>query len=257
MSSFSFFSRPPHTSQPILTMSRRQNQWFVPGEGIAREVITADIQRYLGPDALVKPGNGTGEQEGVPGYWITAYRTLTTQMIQDLKLDSQRWRAESGRVAYKDSRTHESRQYYGPSQTAAAPVEYPQSHEPPARQSNPYGQPPSNYPTSEHYTHVPQPQYQGSQYTQYSTVSTPRNPQVSPYAQYTQQPARETGNQYASETYYYQQQQPVSEPPRQPPVYSAPPSTARPGYYIASDGREYPLSAQPQAQQPNSGRRRG
>lgn len=162
-------------------------------------------------------------------------------MIQDLKLDSQRWRAESGRgspltrehtvaslpnaaiVAYKDSRTHESRQYYGPSQTAAAPVEYPQSHEPPARQSNPYGQPPSNYPTSEHYTHVPQPQYQGSQYTQYSTVSTPRNPQVSPYAQYTQQPARETGNQYASETYYYQQQQPVSEPPRQPPVYSAPP----------------------------------
>jgi hypothetical protein len=44
-------------------MSRRQNQWFVPGEGIAREVITADIQRYLGPDALVKPGNGTGDNE--------------------------------------------------------------------------------------------------------------------------------------------------------------------------------------------------
>jgi hypothetical protein len=39
----------------------RANQWFVPGEGIAREVITADIQRYLGPDALVRPGQGTGD----------------------------------------------------------------------------------------------------------------------------------------------------------------------------------------------------
>lgn len=39
----------------------RANQWFVAGDGIAREVITADIQRYLGPDALVKPGVGTGE----------------------------------------------------------------------------------------------------------------------------------------------------------------------------------------------------
>lgn len=73
------------------------NQWFIPGEGIAREVITADIQRYLGPDALVRPGTGTGEYEvrhsvprgidaqrsnklrqGRPGYWITAYRTLTS-----------------------------------------------------------------------------------------------------------------------------------------------------------------------------------
>jgi len=41
----------------------RSNQWFVPGEGIAREVITADIQRYLGPDALVRPGAGTGDFE--------------------------------------------------------------------------------------------------------------------------------------------------------------------------------------------------
>ena len=41
----------------------RSNQWFVPGEGIAREVITADIQRYLGPDALVRPGAGTGDYE--------------------------------------------------------------------------------------------------------------------------------------------------------------------------------------------------
>jgi hypothetical protein len=73
----------------------RANQWFVPGDGIAREVITADIQRYLGPDALVRPGVGTGEyqvritsapshvmnltcKQGQSGYWITAYRTLTS-----------------------------------------------------------------------------------------------------------------------------------------------------------------------------------
>lgn len=86
-------------------------QWFQPGEGIAREVITADIQRYLGSDARVRPGEGTGEYEGVQGYWIIAYRNLTSQMVQDLRLDSQRWRDEvqQGRVAYQDSRTHESR----------------------------------------------------------------------------------------------------------------------------------------------------
>ena len=49
---------------PSLTMSAMPTrQWFQPGEGIAREVITADIQRYLGPDALVRPGEGTGEYE--------------------------------------------------------------------------------------------------------------------------------------------------------------------------------------------------
>lgn len=41
----------------------RANQWFVLGDGIAREVITADIQRYLGPDALVRPGTGSGEYQ--------------------------------------------------------------------------------------------------------------------------------------------------------------------------------------------------
>lgn len=35
----------------------RQNEYFIPGEGISREVIQADICRYLGNDALVRPGN--------------------------------------------------------------------------------------------------------------------------------------------------------------------------------------------------------
>jgi hypothetical protein len=32
-----------------------RNEYFLPGEDISREVITADICRYLGPDALVRP----------------------------------------------------------------------------------------------------------------------------------------------------------------------------------------------------------
>jgi hypothetical protein len=34
----------------------RQNEYFVPRDGIDREVITSDICRYLGNDALVRPG---------------------------------------------------------------------------------------------------------------------------------------------------------------------------------------------------------
>jgi hypothetical protein len=36
--------------------SVRSNEYFVPKDGIDREVITADICRYLGNDALVRPG---------------------------------------------------------------------------------------------------------------------------------------------------------------------------------------------------------
>jgi hypothetical protein len=35
----------------------RTNEYFVPKDGIDREVITADICRYLGNDALVRPGS--------------------------------------------------------------------------------------------------------------------------------------------------------------------------------------------------------
>lgn len=38
-------------------MTGRQNEYFIPGDGITREVIQADICRYLGNDALVRPGN--------------------------------------------------------------------------------------------------------------------------------------------------------------------------------------------------------
>ena len=50
-------------SQP--QASARTNEYFVPKDGIDREVITADICRYLGNDALVRPGTyevGTHQQ---------------------------------------------------------------------------------------------------------------------------------------------------------------------------------------------------
>jgi hypothetical protein len=36
--------------------SARTNEYFIPRTGIDREVLTADICRYLGNDALVRPG---------------------------------------------------------------------------------------------------------------------------------------------------------------------------------------------------------
>ncbi|KAK0279686.1 hypothetical protein LTR91_014444 [Friedmanniomyces endolithicus] len=69
-------------------------EWFQPKDGIDREVISANIQRYLGPDATVRPGRGTGNNEGVDGYWIKAYRTLTNPMVLDLQQDSRRWNQE-------------------------------------------------------------------------------------------------------------------------------------------------------------------
>ncbi|KAK0942859.1 hypothetical protein LTR29_005599 [Friedmanniomyces endolithicus] len=56
---------------------RGLREWFQAKDGIDRDVISANIQRYLGPDATVRPGYGTGNNEGVEGYWIKAYRTLT------------------------------------------------------------------------------------------------------------------------------------------------------------------------------------
>jgi hypothetical protein len=41
---------------PRLAALPRTNEYFVPRIGIDREVITADICRYLGNDALVRPG---------------------------------------------------------------------------------------------------------------------------------------------------------------------------------------------------------
>ncbi|KAH8594058.1 hypothetical protein B0O99DRAFT_688084 [Bisporella sp. PMI_857] len=99
-------------------------EFFIPGEGIDRQVITADICRYLGNDARVKPYTYTDPRTGVrtDGYTVTAYRNLTTAMITDLKADSARWAAERSQnraqpqnVGYTQSSTHAWRQTSGPS----------------------------------------------------------------------------------------------------------------------------------------------
>ncbi|WPH05097.1 Hypothetical protein R9X50_00799800 [Acrodontium crateriforme] len=78
--------------------SQNQREWFIPGEGIDRDVISTNIQRYLGNDATVRPGLGTtGPEQGVRGYWIKAYRNLTTAMISDLRRDTATWRQERSR----------------------------------------------------------------------------------------------------------------------------------------------------------------
>lgn len=61
-------------------MPKPEYKWFIPGEGISREVIQADICRYLGNDALVKPGYGTGEHEVSPS---TVAPTISRQRITD------------------------------------------------------------------------------------------------------------------------------------------------------------------------------
>ena len=50
--------------------SARTNEYFVPKDGIDREVITADICRYLGNDALVRPGTyEVGTHVRKMNYW--------------------------------------------------------------------------------------------------------------------------------------------------------------------------------------------
>ncbi|KAH8171533.1 transcription factor RfeG [Sarocladium implicatum] len=135
--------------------SSRQNEYFVPRDGIDREVISADICRYLGNDALVRPGMYENPQNGsvTPGYYITAYRNLTTAMIEDLKADSARWenerRAQNSRhsgVSYHQSETHQSRQHYGPTEAPhpqdpyARDRPYPGTNAPGYSGSNTYNQ---------------------------------------------------------------------------------------------------------------------
>lgn len=240
-------------------------QWFQPGEGIAREVITADIQRYLGPDALVRPGEGTGEYEGVQGYWITAYRTLTSQMVQDLRLDSQRWRAEvqQGRVAYQDSRTHQSRQYYGPSAPtpqaqaqaqaapAPSPADYAQPQQQPPRAAYPPQSAHQSYPAEQSYTHQPPPSGYGQQpnYTSAYDQGQGQGRATTTYT-YPQQGQGQEG-------YYTSAQPRYTYPPQQsasaPQVYPAPQQSPATTYYTAADGRTY---ANPPPQANDSRRRR-
>ncbi|RAK98880.1 putative transcription factor RfeG [Aspergillus ibericus CBS 121593] len=174
----------------------RQNEYFIPGDGISREVIQADICRYLGNDALVRPGNHNGRQ----GYFIRAYRNLTSEMIADLKADSARWEADvlrradqgyprgsynqdysysqapnMGSASYPVSAVHEGRQQGGPS----PPPAY--SAPPPAPQQfvvDPYAQPP--YAATQSPPYPPASSYPPN-HSPFGTAANPYPPPQIPY----------------------------------------------------------------------------
>lgn len=83
------------SSAPHLPMRQYSSTThFILGEGIAQDVITADLHIYLGPDAEVYPGWNARGHGGQPGYWITASRNLPSSMLEDLKMDTLQWGEE-------------------------------------------------------------------------------------------------------------------------------------------------------------------
>lgn len=66
----------PPMPRPIEKPKDRQNEYFLPRNGIEREVISADITHYLGNDALVRPGM----------YEVSSYKTSATDIMQTLYL---------------------------------------------------------------------------------------------------------------------------------------------------------------------------
>ncbi len=58
----------------------RQNDYFVPRDGIDREVITSDICRYLGNDALVRPGTYEVLRDSQPVLRLRQFHFLTTPL---------------------------------------------------------------------------------------------------------------------------------------------------------------------------------
>ncbi|PWI70993.1 hypothetical protein PCL_12361 [Purpureocillium lilacinum] len=97
--------QPRNQGQSGPTATTRQNEYFVPRDGIDREVISADICRYLGNDALVRPGHYEELDYSEP-YPLRHLLLLAANlplaehllsltslqaMIEDLKADSARW----------------------------------------------------------------------------------------------------------------------------------------------------------------------
>ncbi|KAK9551669.1 hypothetical protein V6Z77_007796 [Aspergillus fumigatus] len=211
----------------------RQNEYFIPGDGISREVIQADICRYLGNDALVRPGNHNGRQ----GYFIRAYRNLTSEMIADLKADSARWeadvmrRADQGypRAPYAASSIHEVRQQGGPSppQPPSQPYVDPYTQAPyGATQSPPYTAP-SSYPSS----HSP-----------FAAGQNPYPPQV-PYSAPGQPPV--SADMHPSYTYTSNTGYPYENGRSNAPRYTGPGYETESDYSPVTSGMTYPATTAP------------
>ncbi|GAT19763.1 transcription factor RfeG [Aspergillus luchuensis] len=144
----------------------RQNEYFIPGDGISREVIQADICRYLGNDALVRPGNHN-------------------EMIADLKKDSARWEADVIRRAdqgYPRGSYQQELSYSQPPSMPAASYPVSAIHE--GRQQGGPSPPPafSAPPPTQTFQVDPYAQsYQATQSPPYPPASTYTGPNHSPY----------------------------------------------------------------------------
>ncbi|KAI4258783.1 MAG: hypothetical protein LQ352_001092 [Teloschistes flavicans] len=96
---------------PTSTRGAPLNEFFVDGEGIHREVMQRELCKYLGPDALSKPGTYNGQK----GFIVTAVRPFTSSMIDDMKSLSQDYEREKREMnirfnkdlPYAKSRTRE------------------------------------------------------------------------------------------------------------------------------------------------------
>lgn len=151
-------------------------------------------------------------------------------MIQDLKMDSQRWQqerqpGEAGRggshspyvrdtkvsrgpdaslVAYQDSRTHAARQHWGP--TKPYDQHATDAYEQQPRQSSTssrtaYGASPGYASSDAHYTTTPTAQYGTSAYQTVPASAQPRTQPADPYSAY-QQPSGRDARDYVAQTSY-------------------------------------------------------
>ncbi|KAJ0416249.1 hypothetical protein BJY00DRAFT_235339 [Aspergillus carlsbadensis] len=192
----------------------RQNEYFIPGDGISREVIQADICRYLGNDALVRPGNHNGRQ----GFFIRAYRNLTSEMITDLKADSARWEADVRSRADQGYPRGSYIQDYSYSQpNRAASTFAPTMH--PEMSQGPGPSPPTSY------APPPQQQYADHQYPQGGYPATSSPP-------YTSAPSYPPNHSFGTGQNPYPPQHVPYSAPSQPPVTSE----VHPSYTYATSG---------------------
>jgi hypothetical protein len=177
-------------------------------------------------------------------------------MIQDLKLDSQRWAAEKDRdqrghgsggspsfardtkiprqpdtslVTYQDSRTHASRQHYGPTEGYAQSSKSSQS---PYSTASTYGSGSSD----SHYIATPATTaytpHQGYQAPPSHTAHTAQ-PRTDPYANYGQPPSSRDYPAYTATapSYPYNTTQPPQDPYGRPPATPAYTAPRYFGYY--------------------------
>ncbi|ATZ52756.1 hypothetical protein BCIN_08g03960 [Botrytis cinerea B05.10] len=234
-------------SQPQPAPVARTGQFVIDAEGIDREVITADICRYLGNDALVKPGDveDPRTKQLKPVYVITAYRNLTNAMIFDLKQASADWRAE--RLARSNAQYPTNVVDYRSSNAldqSIARMDRMDATQPrPAAQQGMYNSPSAAVPSSQSY----QPSGQGysagySQPTSYQNDGYTQ-PSSQPYAPSTQ------GYPHDSRTYIHGSNYSVAEPPagrggsvpQSTPRTQYPPSTS----YQAPAAQYYSQSGPP------------